>query len=286
MTISELRKPSQTAILTAAARELQRHEPEPLVLDDSLALQLGGADAKAMMERLRTELPRDARLNFGRWCCVRARVPEDAVAAAIEDGVEQYVILGAGLDSFAYRRRDLVDRLRLFEVDHPASQAWKRQRLEEIGVPCPPQLTFVPVDFEHQTLREALEAAGFDSAAPAIFSWLGVTMYLTVAAIRSTLSTVAAGPSGTKIILTYNQPPSALSGVGAQTEGALRVIVAGMGEPMITTFLPAEIEALVRSEGFGDVTHFGPDEAKATYYPGRNDVIFGGAQRIVVGTVV
>ncbi len=285
MTISELRKPSQSAILTAAARALHREEPPPLVLDDWFALPLAGDDAKALTQRLRTELPRDALLAFSRWCCVRARLPEDVVGRAIDDGVEQYVILGAGVDSFAYRRADLLDRLHVYEVDHPASQAWKRLRLDELDVFQPPQLTFVAVDFEHQTLRDGLESADFDFALPAVFSWIGVTMYLTVEAIRSTLATVAGGPSGTTIVLTYNQPPSALSGIGAQTEAAMRNIVAGMGEPMITTFLPQEIEALVRSEGFADVTHFGPDEAVATYFPGRSDVIFGGAQRIVIASV-
>lgn len=285
MVAREIRKPSQTAILTAAARALHREEPPPLALDDSLALPLAGDDAPAMIQRLRTELPSDALLAFSRWCCVRARLPEDIVVKAIDNGIEQYVILGAGLDSFAYRRADLLERLRVFEVDHPASQAWKRKRLDEIAVACPTHLTFVPVDFEHQTLREGLEAAGFDFTAPAVFSWLGVTLYLTTDAIRATLATVATCPTGTKIVLTYNQPLSALSGMGAQTEGALRPMVAGMGEPIITRFLPMEIEDLVRSEGFGDVTHFGPEEAVQTYFPGRADVRFGGAQRLVIATV-
>src|SRR4029079_12066623 len=123
------REPSQSAILIAAARALHREEPPPLVLDDTLALPLAGDDATAMTERLRTTLPREALLAFSRWCCVRARLPEDVVEKAIDDGVGQYVILGAGLDSFGYRRPELLDRLRVFEVDHPASQAWKRQRL-------------------------------------------------------------------------------------------------------------------------------------------------------------
>ena len=279
------RKPSQSAILTAVARALHRDEPPPLVLDDSLALPLAGDDAQAMVERLRSELPRAALLAFSRWCCVRARLPEDIVARAVEGGIGQYVILGAGLDSFAYRNSHLLDRLRVFEVDHPASQEWKRQRLAEIGVACPSQLTFVPMDFEHQTLREGLAAAGFDFTAPAIFSWIGVTMYLTHDAIRASLATVAAGPPGTTIVLTYNQPPAALTGMGAQTEGALRPLLAGMGEPMISTFTPSEIEEFVRREGFGDITHFGPDEAVQTYFPGREDVTFGGAQRVVIASV-
>lgn len=285
MVAPELRKPSKTAILTAAARELHRREPPPLVLDDTLALALAGDDAASMIELLERELPDDARAAFARWVCVRARLPEDVVSRAVEDRTSQYVILGAGLDSFAYRRLDLLDRLRVFEVDHPASQAWKRRRLDELGVVIPPQLVFAPVDFEHQSLRDGLAAAGFDATQPAVFSWIGVTMYLTHDAIRATLATVASGPQGTTIILTYNQPPSALTGLGRQTEQALRAVVTGMGEPMISMFVPSEIEELVRGQGFGDVAHFGPEEALRTYFRGRDDVRLGGAQRIVIATV-
>jgi methyltransferase (TIGR00027 family) len=280
-----MRKPSQSAILVAAARALHREEPPPHVLDDWLALPLAGDDANALAERLRTDLPREALLGFSRWLCVRARVPEEIAEQEAQRGVRQYVILGAGLDSYAYRRSDLADKMRIFEVDHPASQEWKRQRLAELKVPLPPNLVLAPVDFEHQALREGLEAAGFDWNAPAVFSWIGVTMYLTMDAIRSTLETVAAGPAGTRIVLTYNQPPSVLQGMGIETSQALRPILDEMGEPIITTFVPSEIEELLRSMGFVDVTHFGPDEAVREYFPGRTDVRFGGAQRIAIARV-
>src|SRR5687767_8803463 len=153
------RGPSRTAVLTAAARALHREEPPPWVLDDQLALALSGEDGRLLAEQLRTELSPQALLGFARWCCVRARLPEDTVERALADGVRQYVILGAGLDSFAYRRGDLLDRLRVFEVDHPASQDWKRQRLDALGLARPPNLVFAPVDFERQTLRAGLEAA-------------------------------------------------------------------------------------------------------------------------------
>src|SRR5207245_750495 len=122
------RRPSRTAVLTAVARALHREEPPPWVLDDPLAMGLAGDDGPAVARRFRTELRTESLLSFTRWVCVRARLPEDIVEKAVEQGVEQYVILGAGLDSFAYRRSDLVSHLRVYEVDHPASQAWKRQR--------------------------------------------------------------------------------------------------------------------------------------------------------------
>ena len=283
---TELRRPSQTAVLVAAARALHLEEPPPHVLEDTLALPLAGEDARRLVEGLHSELPREALLAFVRFICVRARVCEDAVERGVPDGLSQYVILGAGLDSLAYRRGDLLDSgLRVFEVDHPASQAWKRARLDELNVSLPASLLFAPVDFEHQTLPEGLEAAGFDAAAPALFSWMGVTMYLSMEAIRSTLSAVAAGPLGTRIVLTYNQPRSASTGIASQVEQAILPLVASMGEPVITTFTPLEIEELLRVEGFGEVTHFGPDEALQTYYRGRRDVHFAGAQRIAMGTV-
>jgi methyltransferase (TIGR00027 family) len=271
--------------MTAAARALHREEPPPRVLDDELALPLAGDEGPAIMERLRAELPGEGLLGFSRWVCIRARVPEDIVERAVADGIRQYVILGAGLDSFAYRRRDLLTRLRVFEVDQPASQAWKQARLAELGIDRPANLVFASVDFEAQTLREGLEAAGFDFAAPAVFSWIGVTMYLTLDAIEATLATVASCPAGTRIVLTYDQPRSALQGMGLGIATVLAKIVAEMGEPFVSMFEPAQAEALLRRMGFAEIVHFGPDEAVSTFFPGRADVRFGGGQRLIAATV-
>jgi methyltransferase (TIGR00027 family) len=278
------RSPSRTAILTAVARALHREEPPPWVLDDDLALPLTGEEGPVLIELLRAELPGEMLRVFARWVCVRARVPEDMVERAAA-AVRQYVILGAGLDSFGYRRSDLLDHVRVFEVDHPASQAWKRARLAHLGIDQPANLVFAPIDFETQTLRQGLEAAGFDFGAPAVFSWIGVTMYLTLDAIEATLSTIASGPPGTKVVVTYNQPKSALQGLGLGIETVLTRIVDEMGEPMVSLFEPHEAEQLVRRMGFDEVVHFGPEEAVDTYFPGRSDVRFGGAQRLVVATV-
>ena len=141
------------------------------------------------------------------------------------------------------------------------------------------------MDFERQTLAEGLEAAGFDFGEPAVFSWIGVTMYLTHDAITATLDTVALCPAGTRVVLTYNLPKHALQAMGATTDMVLANIAADMGEPIVSLFLPDEIDRLVRDHGFDDVVHFGPEEARSTYFPGRNDVQFGGAQRLLVATV-
>jgi methyltransferase (TIGR00027 family) len=192
--------------MTAVARALHRELDDPRILDDELALLLAGEEGPAVKSRLQAELTEPMLLVFSRWVSVRARVAEDTVERALAEGVGQYVILGAGLDSFAYRRPGLLSRLRVFEVDHPASQAWKRQRLEELGIDCPAGLVFAAVDFETQTLREGLEPAGFDFGAPALVSWIGVTMYLTLEAIEATLATVAESAAGTRIVMTYDLP--------------------------------------------------------------------------------
>jgi methyltransferase (TIGR00027 family) len=280
----EPRSPSRTAVLTAAARALHRDEPTP-VLDDDLALALAGQDALAMIDRLRAELPQPALLEFARWVAVRARVPEDLVDQAVAEGVSQYVILGAGLDSFAYRRADLTDRLRVFELDHPRSQEWKRRRLEELAIRIPSNLAFTPVDFEFQTLHEGLEAVDFDFAAPAVFSWIGVTMYLTPGTIQDTLTGVASCPPGTRIALTYNLPRASLAGLALLTSKAVGRITEEMGEPVISRFTPAEIEQLLRESGFADVAHIGPDEARDMYFADRPDVRFFGIQRLVLGKI-
>ena len=152
-------------------------------MDDDLALGLAGREGLALLGRLRAKAPRPYLLAFSRWTCVRARFAEDAVERAAAGGVGQYVILGAGLDSFAYRRDDLLDRQQIFEVDHPATQSWKRRRLAGFGVRPPARLVFAPVDFERQTWRERLERAGFDFGQRAALSWMRVTMLLTLDAV-------------------------------------------------------------------------------------------------------
>lgn len=271
--------------MTAVARGLHREEEPPWVLDDHLALGLAGDEGVSLAQKLRDELRADDLLTFTRWMSVRSRLTEDVVERAVDEGIGQYAILGAGLDSFAYRRPDLLTRLRVFEVDHPASQAWKRERLAELGVRLPTGLVFAPVDFESQALHGGLVAAGFDFAAGAVFSWIGVTMYLTLAAIEATLETAAACPPGSRIVLTYNPPPSALDGQAISMHGTMSRVVGEMGEPWISLFTPEEAEALLQRCGFGEVAHFGPAEAIRTYFEGRTDVRLGMPQRLLVATV-
>jgi methyltransferase (TIGR00027 family) len=275
--------PSRTALVTAVARDLHREDPPPLVLDDALALQLAGKEGLSLRDRLRAEVRDDDLLAFSRWVCVRSRYTEDIAARQAGTGAGQYVILGAGLDTFAYRRPG--PGLRVFEVDHPATQAWKQRRLADLGVAIPGNLVFVPVDFERQGPGPALQQAGFTFAEPAVFSWLGVTMYLTPDAIDQTLSAIARGAAGTRVVLTYNQPDRVLDDHAVRVTSAMRSIAAGFGEPFVTLFTRDEIDALLREHGFDEMEHIGRDEARARYFGGRQDVEIAGAQALVSAMV-
>jgi methyltransferase (TIGR00027 family) len=279
------RGPSGTAVVTAVARALYREEPGPVIFDDDLALELTGEQGLALAGRLRTELPWPHVLAFCRWMCIRSRFTEDIVERAASRGVGQYVILGAGLDSFAYRRSDLMGRLRVFEVDHPASQSWKQHRLRDLGVEIPDNLVFAAADFERQTLREGLVGAGFDFGRTAVFSWIGVTMYLTVDAIDATLGTISECTAGSQVVLTYNQPHHVLDHSALQVTSTFEAIAKELGEPFVSLFTPGQIEGLLRSHGFDDIVHFGPDEARAAWFGGAPNVAIAGAQRLVAATV-
>jgi methyltransferase (TIGR00027 family) len=202
---------------------------------------------------------------------MRSRYVEDELDQAIMRGVAQYVILGAGLDSFAYRRPDLADVLRVFEVDHPATQAWKRTRLHELNVATPPNLVFVPLDFEKRSLIESLRICGYRCDAAGLFSWLGVTPYLTRDAIFDTLRTVASMAPGTEIIFQYLLPPALLDNESRQINELFMDAGAAGGEPYLTFFEPANLAEQVRKLGFAEVWDLGPEEANARYFANRTD---------------
>lgn len=272
-------------MLTAAARALHREEQPPWVLDDRFALGLAGDGGAEMVQLVRERLTREELQSFARWVCVRARFCEDEVQRGVTEGIGQYVILGAGLDSFAYRHPELLDQLHVFEVDHPSSQAWKRSRLAELGVVLHPNVAFVPVDFEKETLRRSLIDSGFDSQAPAVFSWIGVTMYLTTEAIRATLEDLVSYATGSRLIVTYNQPGEVLDDFSRKVTAELAGVVGEGGEPFLTLLTAAEVETIVREAGFVDVRHFGADEARRTYFGNRQHVAIAGAQRLLTAAV-
>src|SRR5580704_861454 len=189
-------RPSRTALRVAMRRAAHQIFDHPRVLDDPIAMPIIGPRAA---EKLRAENPAafgKYGLSIRAFMVARSRYAEDALARSIARGAGQYVILGAGLDTFAYRSPYAESALRVFEMDYPATQEWKRRNLKEAEIAIPASVTYAPVDFEHQTLAEGLRLAGFDATRPTFFSWLGVTMYLTDDAITSSLRLIASTPPG------------------------------------------------------------------------------------------
>jgi methyltransferase (TIGR00027 family) len=210
---------SRAAIVRAAHLILDEN---PKVFRDHLALRLSGVESEAALQasiealqaeiaqRLTPEVARALVRNIRANLVMRQRYTEDELGKTLERGVTQYVILGAGLDSFAYRQPDLAGILQVFEVDHPAVQQWKQGRLQELNITIPGNLTFVPVDFEQQTLADGLRAGGYRSELPGFVSWLGVMPYLTEAAVFETLRYVASLAPGSEIVFEYEMLDSLL----------------------------------------------------------------------------
>jgi methyltransferase (TIGR00027 family) len=240
--------------------------------ENEVALQSANAAAMAQLgERYGLDLAQSFFRAARSGTVLRSRYVEDELDQAIQRGVSQYVILGAGLDSFAYRKRHLVDVLRIFEVDHPATQTWKRERLKAVGVDLPTNLTFVPLDFEKQSLIETLQTKGYRTDAPALFSWLGVVPYLTEEAIFGTLRTVASVFAGTEIIFDYAVPAALLGEEERQLLSAITAFAAARGEPFLSLMEPTRLVAQVRELGFASVWDLGPEEVNSRYCADRTD---------------
>jgi O-methyltransferase involved in polyketide biosynthesis len=231
-------RPSITAQSTATLRAAHQLLDQPRILDDPLALRIIGREAESAV---RADPQRDARLATLRaFVVLRSRYAEDELTRAIQRGVRQYVILGAGLDTFAYRSPHGA-RLRVFEVDHPATQSWKRERLDEGGIKIPGWLTFAPIDFEKQTLADGLRQA------------------------------VASLSSGSEIVFDYAVPPAALSESERATHEVLARRVAAIGEPWITYFDPLVLASELRQIGSTHLEGMGPNEANDRYFKNRSD---------------
>jgi methyltransferase (TIGR00027 family) len=277
-------QPSVTAIAAAMLRAAHLlWDDAPKIFEDPLALRLSGCEnetaLRAQLDKLEAEVAQSTSLDFARSMrrsitaslVMRSRYLEEEVEQAFGQGVSQYVVLGAGLDSFAYRRTDLAKVLRVFEVDHPATQAWKRTRLQQVGMELPANLSLVPVDFEKQSLIDNLRTNGYRTDAPALFSWLGVTVYLTPDAIFSTLRAIAALAPGTEIIFHYTVPKESVDEKTQLMLAAVMGFAAARGEPYRSVFEPAQLADQVRKLGFGEVSDLGPDEARVRYFANRND---------------
>jgi len=262
--------PDSTAVRVALWRALHLEvDPPPHVLEDEIGLKLVAPDDGW---RHRPDMDPHFTSRFRASIVARARFIEDMVVERAGRGVGQYVILGAGLDSFAQRRPEIASSLTVFEVDPPGPQAWKRRRLIELGFGIPEWLRLVPVDFEAgDAWWQRLAAAGFDSGQPAIVASSGVSMYLTKDAIMATLRQIAALAPGSMLAMTFLLPleladPEVRPGLQLAEKGAR-----ASGTPFVSFFTPTEMLALAREAGFREVQHVSAATLAQRYFAGRTD---------------
>jgi methyltransferase (TIGR00027 family) len=257
------RPESRTALGVATLRAVhQLIDGEPKILDDTVITQLLGAAAtlriRAAPERFAAPDVRGLRSHV----VLRSRYAEDRLAEAVERGVRQFLVLGAGLDTFAYRQPKWARGLSIFEVDQVASQQAKRQRLQAAGIHVPPNVHFIEADFEHRTLRDILADGGVALDQPTFISWLGVTVYLSEPAIDAVFRFVATLPPSSELVFTFYTKEA----TEAPKRSAMAARAAELGEPFVTWFEPEALEARLRDFGFSDVTFLTPDEAIARYF--------------------
>ena len=262
-------EPSRTARGAALQRAAHQLLETPQVFEDPLALRIFGAEGVRWLgrnlDRYRTANSRGMRA----FLVMRSRYAEDELARAYGRGVRQYVVLGAGLDTFAYRNPHR--HLKVFEVDHPSTQDWKRSRLREQSIAVPASTVYAPVDFETQTLAGGLKAAGFRADRPAFFSWLGVTIYLSKEAVAGTLRTIAAGAQGSQVVFDFAPPPATLHVDERRRHEEMAASVASGGEPWIGYFNPETFAGELHASGFASAQVLGTADMNERYFRQRAD---------------
>jgi methyltransferase (TIGR00027 family) len=284
---------SKTAMGTAFMRAYHTAHDQPRIFDDFLAQHLiTGEELRIIEDRHLAAFQHfdpagaascpDRASALARWMqsngapaivFSRARYTEDILEAAIrQQEVKQYVILGAGMDTFALRRPDLLPRLHVFEVDHPGTQSHKRRRLREVGRKHPARHHFIPVDFGREDLAQALSSSAYDQQAPSFFSWLGVTYYLTRDAALATLGAIAqVARPGSTVVFDYLDAEAFVPGRAARRVHIMMKLVERVGEPMLTGFYPASLAGDLASQGLGLQENLSPADLQARFFAGRPD---------------
>jgi methyltransferase (TIGR00027 family) len=277
-------RPSWTAINCAAIRAAHLLlDDDPKILRDDLAMALGGFESEgalrlALDERL-SGVAREFDVELARFhfdalralMTVRNRYAEDELTSAVERGTRQYVLLGAGLDSFAYRKPDLRERLRIFEVDYPSTQAWKRKRLSQLNVQTPRNLTYVPVDLETEDAGERLAAAGCRFDEPVFVSWLGVTQYLEPESTLGTLRHIAGYAPGSEIVFEYAVPEDELEGIEREYLRACKARSARQSEPWRGLLPSAVLMHHLEGMKFAEASDLDAHAINERYFAGRGD---------------
>jgi len=239
-------EPSRTALMIARQRAAHQVLDHGSILYDPFAMKILREDENDLLQFAN----KHHSASIGRlFTTARSRIAEDALSRSVERGVQQIVILGAGLDTFALRNPHGVRQIRIYEVDHPATQAWKLERLADAQIAVPPWLILVPVDFERDDVGEKLVAAGFQQNSPAFFTWLGVVPYLTQDAIDRTLDYMSS-IQNSEVVFDYVEPPEAFSEELRQLEKARAEQLEKIGERSDSRFEPAGIASILRSHGF------------------------------------
>lgn len=284
-------RPSTSALISAFVRGYHSTHAENKIFDDYLAPQFFTKQehtlfSQNLAESLKFFDPEQAALatteaealaGFMRAqsspiVLSRARFVEEKLAQAIQAGVSQYVILGAGLDTFAFRRPELLEHLQVFEVDHPATQTWKRNRIQELGWHVPSQLSFIPLNFNRGDLVTALKQAGFDSAQPSLFSWLGVTYYLPREVVLGTIQTIAGiSPAGSIIIFDYLDADAFIPERTAKRVRKMQEATIQAGEPMQTGFEPSNLASVLAALDCRVGEDLSPADIEQKYFQDRTD---------------
>jgi methyltransferase (TIGR00027 family) len=277
-------QPSRTALGAAVHRAVHQVLERGRIFADPLAMRILGADAEAAVRDAEND---PSRRKLRLFIAARTRFAEDALTAAVARGVRQLVVLGAGLDTYAYRTT-LGQSLRIFEVDHPSTQAWKREQLTQTAIPVPRTLTFVPVDFERETLADGLATAGFDPTQQTFFTWLGVAPYLTERAVFSTLGFIASLLGGAHVVFDYSNTQASDPDQDDDdfAQEALAARVASLGETFKSRFETDVLHARLAALGFGQIEDLGPALIRERYFAGRGGSVPDRGGHIVRATTV
>jgi methyltransferase (TIGR00027 family) len=266
-------QPSQTALGAAAHRAVHQTLEGGAIFTDPFALDILDGDTRARLPAMAADPSHRPMRHF---IAARSRFSEDTLASCVARGVRQVVILGAGLDTFSMRNPHADKGVQVFEVDYPATQAWKRERFAHAGLEVPASLTFAPVDFERQSLADGLAAVGFRSDRPAYFQWLGVVPYLTREAIVATLDFIA-GILGSEVVFDYTEPFENFPPAMRANLTAIAARTASLGEPWLSLFDPPEMSALLQARCFAQFWDVTRAELAARYYGDLGQGIAAGA---------
>jgi methyltransferase (TIGR00027 family) len=271
-------QPSHTARGAAAYRAIHQTLEGGAIFSDPFASRILDDETRARLD----ETAADPSLRPWRLFIVaRSRFSEDTLAACVARGVRQIVVLGAGLDTFSLRNPHAGQGVRVFEVDYPATQGWKRERLKQAGLAIPASLTFAPVDFERQSLADGLTAAGFHADRPAFFQWLGVVPYLSRDAVSLTLDFIAGVPES-EVVFDYAEPFENYPAERRENVMAVAARAASLGEPWLSLFDPLALSQMLRNKGFGVVEDLGLAELTERFYGAlKRDIVIGPGGHVV-----